>query len=477
MVLGLEYLHFNGIIHRDIKPANLLLTQSHSVKISDFGVSHVSAQNHSGEEIDLDLAKTAGSPAFFAPELCWTISNKPRPPVTPAIDIWALGVTLYCLLYARLPFSGSNEFVLFKHICETPLSIPQNPSQSFDTLNLLKRLLKKMPNDRITLPEIKRHPFTLHGLSNPIEWIESTDPRRQGDALDATPDEIAGAFSIVDRLKRKLWKLGVGLGLGTLVGVGASVRRRATTSRVQPPGHSNARTAPVTPAVAEVPSHSQRSQLASGYRQSMYDSPVRRGSDSSRGSEAEPSKLSVAMAPPPGAISVRSINSSDAALDHGDAYFTAMPNTVTAQSSPIRSPVSFHHKRPAPISRPASSSSATHGGLPRLRAMSDLSSSNLLLSRDSDSFKIPRASSSLFEDEVQQEESFTVTPSNSQDVTVSVEESTPASDKGISRQSSGTPSRLNIPRKSHESSSSGTQNNEEDEDGFYIHTDKPRGRM
>jgi len=81
-VLGLEYLHYHGIIHRDIKPANLLWTQDHRVKISDFGVSFLGRpirddeDGCDGEEAtgleqnELELAKTAGTPAFFAPELC-----------------------------------------------------------------------------------------------------------------------------------------------------------------------------------------------------------------------------------------------------------------------------------------------------------------------------------------------------------------------------------------------------------------------
>lgn len=76
-VLGLEYLHYQGIIHRDIKPANLLWSRDHRVKISDFGVSYLGrgADEEAGSELeqsDLDLAKTVGTPAFFAPELCYT---------------------------------------------------------------------------------------------------------------------------------------------------------------------------------------------------------------------------------------------------------------------------------------------------------------------------------------------------------------------------------------------------------------------
>ncbi len=76
-VLGLEYLHYQGVVHRDIKPANLLCTKDHRVKISDFGVSYFGRPIRDGEagetvseseardfDNDLELAKTVGTPAF-----------------------------------------------------------------------------------------------------------------------------------------------------------------------------------------------------------------------------------------------------------------------------------------------------------------------------------------------------------------------------------------------------------------------------
>lgn len=82
-------MHYQGIIHRDIKPANLLWTDDNCIKISDFGVSvflgnsvkntglNLDSVNQSHldiESVDQDgekeMGKTAGSPAFFAPEMC-----------------------------------------------------------------------------------------------------------------------------------------------------------------------------------------------------------------------------------------------------------------------------------------------------------------------------------------------------------------------------------------------------------------------
>ncbi len=65
-------MHFQGIIHRDIKPSNILWTSEGIAKLTDFGVSHLvyETENEKKDENTLDLNRTAGSPAFFAPELC-----------------------------------------------------------------------------------------------------------------------------------------------------------------------------------------------------------------------------------------------------------------------------------------------------------------------------------------------------------------------------------------------------------------------
>ncbi|CAH1758960.1 5224_t:CDS:2 [Entrophospora sp. SA101] len=177
VVLGLEY-------------PNLLLTADHVVKISDFGVSHFN---------DTDLAKTAGSPAFFAPELCCT--DKSRPPITKAIDVWALGVTLYCFIFGKCPFIADTEFELFfRVIPHQPLQFPENISISADLKDLLKSLLEKDPLKRITLDEVKKHPWVTADIPDPEKWREETDTRKYQLSRSTSLTQIPTAV-IVDRVR------------------------------------------------------------------------------------------------------------------------------------------------------------------------------------------------------------------------------------------------------------------------------------
>lgn len=245
-VLGLEYLHYQGIIHRDIKPANLLWTEDYRVKISDFGVSYLGkpiredANNDEVSESDaadldeaIELAKTVGTPAFYAPELCdpdiFSFENKAkRPPVTGQIDVWALGVTLYGMIFGRLPFYDTSEFGMYDKIAKEPLFVPRqrlkavedkpsrqmNSNKRFDDIveyedvddelrDLLHRLLHKDPTQRISIKEVKRHPWVLRGIQNKPAWIDETDPNLQseGRKIEISNQDVQGAvIPLFDRM-------------------------------------------------------------------------------------------------------------------------------------------------------------------------------------------------------------------------------------------------------------------------------------
>lgn len=208
--------HSLGIIHRDIKPANILYTGDKSiVKIIDFGVSHYNSRRSipqfaslsTPEDTSLfpdsDLQKTLGTPNFLAPEVVWfdgsdndnseTESNRSsltvgekasmptvRPPITEAIDIWALGVTFYCLLFGHTPFNAPsspndnvhhNEWMLYNQICTQDWEVDETmtadhiatggrhpkdvSSEGYTVISLLESMLQKNPLSRITVAGLK----------------------------------------------------------------------------------------------------------------------------------------------------------------------------------------------------------------------------------------------------------------------------------------------------------------------------------
>src|SRR5262249_48888998 len=94
---GLAHAHSAGVIHRDVKPENLIRTRNGTLKITDFGIAHAM------EATRLTQTGTVlGTASYLAPE------QAAGGTVTPATDVYALGIVLYELLTGRLPFDGSS---------------------------------------------------------------------------------------------------------------------------------------------------------------------------------------------------------------------------------------------------------------------------------------------------------------------------------------------------------------------------------
>ena len=161
LINGVEYIHKKGFAHRDLKPENLLLTKEKILKIIDFGLCH----DFDGENY---LTTKCGSPSYAAPEIL-----KGYPYDGFKTDIWCCGIILYAMLCGYLPFDGDNNQEIFQSIVECKPEFPDFLED--DSINLLIWILNSEPGERISIEEIKCHPFYLKGKSFYTIQYEDSD--------------------------------------------------------------------------------------------------------------------------------------------------------------------------------------------------------------------------------------------------------------------------------------------------------------
>eukprot|EP00934_Nitzschia_sp_Nitz4_P006442 Nitzschia sp. Nitz4//scaffold35_size145790//57757//60038//NITZ4_003022-RA/size145790-augustus-gene-0.115-mRNA-1//1//CDS//3329549100//6432//frame0 len=174
IISGVEYCHFQKIVHRDLKPENLLLDAKLNIKIADFGLSNLMR--------DGDFLRTScGSPNYAAPEV---ISGNLY--AGPEVDVWSCGVILYALLCGSLPFDDESIPSLFRKIKSGMYSLPTYLSQL--AKNLIPRMLEVDPMKRITIPEIRLHPWFQHKLPpylrHPPELMEKQERVIDSEVID-----------------------------------------------------------------------------------------------------------------------------------------------------------------------------------------------------------------------------------------------------------------------------------------------------
>ena len=151
IISGIEYLGKIKVVHRDIKPENLLIDNKNNIKIVDFGLSNSYPKN--------ELLTTAcGSPCYAAPEM---INGEKYYGLK--ADIWSSGIVLYAMLCGYLPFEEADNEKLYKKITEGKFKTPNFLSDS--AKDFLHRILTTDPRNRITIPQMKKHPW--FNLVNP----------------------------------------------------------------------------------------------------------------------------------------------------------------------------------------------------------------------------------------------------------------------------------------------------------------------
>jgi len=138
---ALNYCHSKKVIHRDIKPENLLLGIYGDLKIADFGWS-VHAPSSRRTTI-------CGTLDYLPPEM---IDDKPH---DEKVDLWSLGVLCYELLAGKPPFETPTHDGTYQKI--TRVEYKFAPHMSPDACDLISKLLKKNPNERLSLLNVMRH--------------------------------------------------------------------------------------------------------------------------------------------------------------------------------------------------------------------------------------------------------------------------------------------------------------------------------
>lgn len=142
IISAIGHCNANFIAHRDLKLENILVDDSDNIKIIDFGFADFMRSGH----------KTfCGSIYYIAPEIISGVDDYS----SIKSDIWSLGIILFAMLTGRLPFGGKNDKEISRRILEQKLTLPEYLAD--DVSDLIRRMLRKDPEKRITLSGIRNH--------------------------------------------------------------------------------------------------------------------------------------------------------------------------------------------------------------------------------------------------------------------------------------------------------------------------------
>ncbi|CAD5195962.1 serine/threonine-protein kinase SAPK7 [Musa acuminata AAA Group] len=192
LICGVSYCHFMQICHRDLKLENTLLDGSPAprLKICDFGYSK-SSLLHSRPK------STVGTPAYIAPEV---LSRREYDGKT--ADVWSCGVTLYVMLVGAYPFEDPDDPRNFRktigRIVAAQYKIPEYVHTSQDCRQILSRIFVANPERRITIREIRNHPWFLKNLPRELtEAAQAQYYKRDNDAPTYSLQSIEEIMRIV----------------------------------------------------------------------------------------------------------------------------------------------------------------------------------------------------------------------------------------------------------------------------------------
>lgn len=154
ILLGLEYLHSNGVIHRDIKCANIMVTGAGVIKLGDFGASRKLV---SGATVAGGVMTKVGTPLYMAPELITSQGYGRKS------DVWSLGCALVEMATGRVPWEDlarDNDIFMLMHKIASSDKIPDLPKNYSDhAIAFMKLCFSRDPKTRPDVATLLQHPW------------------------------------------------------------------------------------------------------------------------------------------------------------------------------------------------------------------------------------------------------------------------------------------------------------------------------
>ena len=166
VISAVYYLHHMKpiIVHRDIKPENVLLDKGLKCKLTDFGWSNYM-------QGDMKRTTLCGTPVYLAPEI---INNQGH---DEHVDIWCIGVLIFELMTGNSPWQGYDMQTIKYNINRLRIMWPREMDK--DAADLIKKILKFYPEERLSLEQMLIHPFFTKFFPDAINSLIKPDTSTQ----------------------------------------------------------------------------------------------------------------------------------------------------------------------------------------------------------------------------------------------------------------------------------------------------------
>jgi len=191
---GLTALHDTGMIHRDIKPSNVMVTHRERVVLLDFGLTAALAKR---KHLDGETQRMMGTPGYMSPEQYGSTD------LSPASDLYSVGVTLYEALTGHLPHSGPIAEIM--ESCRTPPTRPSKLGREVakDLDDLCMDLLQYEPSRRPSLAEVRARlgtPSQRHAVSSRLRAVTPRLEPKQDASFVGRAQELETLNELFDEM-------------------------------------------------------------------------------------------------------------------------------------------------------------------------------------------------------------------------------------------------------------------------------------